>query len=114
MLPKGLGQLGDMAGMLKQAVQLKSKMEEIKNSLGDHTVEATAGGGMVTVVINGKYELVSLKIDPDVLSENDPEMLETLIKAAVNEGIRNAHEMVKEKMQELTGGLGLNIPGFTD
>ena len=112
MFPKGLGGLGDMAGMMKQAMELKSKMAELKESLADETVEASAGGGMVTVVINGKNEVLSVKIDPEVINTDDVEMLETLVQAAVNEGITRVQEVVAAKMQELTGGL--NIPGMPD
>jgi hypothetical protein len=97
--------------MLKQAMEMKGKIEEVKESLGDERVEAAAGGGMVTVVMNGKFELQSLKIDPEVVDAGDIEMLETLVAAAVNEGIRQVQELVKAKMTELTGGL--DIPGLT-
>lgn len=111
MLPKGLGGLGDMANIMKQAMELRNNMDEIKESLAQKTVEASSGGGMVTVVVNGKMELVSLKIDPEIDVSGDPEMLETLILAAVNEGIRKAQDLLKDKMQELTGGM--DIPGIT-
>ena len=111
MLPKGLGGMGDMAKMVKQAMSLKDNMEEIKESLAHETVEASSGGGMVTVVVNGKMDVLSLKIDPTIDVSGDPEMLETLILAAVNEGLRKAQDLLKDKMQEITGGI--DIPGLT-
>ena len=111
MLPKGLGGMGDMAKMMKQAMDLKDNMEEIKESLASETVEASSGGGMVSVVVNGKMEVLSMKIDPAIDVSGDPEMLETLILAAVNEGLRKAQDLLKNKMQEITGGI--DIPGLT-
>ncbi|HIA46969.1 MAG TPA: YbaB/EbfC family nucleoid-associated protein [Candidatus Hydrogenedentes bacterium] len=111
MLPKGLGGLGDMAGLMKHAMDIRNNMEGIKESLAAETIEASSGGGMVTVVFNGKMELLSLKIDPEIDASGDPEMLETLIIAAVNEGVRKAQDLVKNKMQDLTGGI--DIPGIT-
>jgi len=100
-----------MAGMMKQAMAMKQRMEELKESLADETVEASAGGGMVTVVINGQMKVVSLKIDPEVINKDEAEMLETLIRAAINDGMEKMQTFVKSKMTELTGGI--NIPGLT-
>ena len=97
--------------MLKQAMDVKNKMEAIKESLGDERIEASAGGGMVTAVVNGRFELVSLHIEPDIIDPAEPEMLETLVRAAINEAVRQAQDMVKAKMTELTGGI--DIPGLT-
>ena len=105
MFPKGLGGLGNMGNLLKQAMDLRQNMEQLKEALANERVEASAGGGMVTVVINGKMEVQSIKIDPEIINRDDPEMLETLIAAAVNEGNRKAQDLVKEKMTELTGGI---------
>lgn len=111
MLPKGLGGLGDMAGLMKQAMEIRSNMDEIKEQLANEVVEADAGGGMVRVKFNGKLELLSLEIDPAIDTSEDREMLETLIAAAVNEGIRKTQDLLKNKMSELTGGM--DIPGLT-
>lgn len=111
MLPRGLGSLGNLSGMLKQAMEMKGKIEELKEHLADERVEAASGGGMVKVVINGKFEVQSIKIEPEIVDSNDAEMLETLVLAAVNEGIRQVQELVKSKMTELTGGI--EIPGIT-
>jgi DNA-binding YbaB/EbfC family protein len=103
-MSKGLGD------MMKQAQKLQSQMMELQEELAGKTVEATAGGGMVTVVINGKQEIVSLTIDPDVVDRQEIEMLQDLIIAAVNEGIRRAQQIWAEEMKKLTGGM--SIPGL--
>lgn len=108
---KGLGQLGNLHNMLQQARQMKEQIEVLKEKLGDERVEATAGGGMVTVTMNGKFEVVAVKIDPEVINKDDAEMLETLVRAATNDAVRKVQELVKAKMTELTGGL--EIPGLT-
>jgi hypothetical protein len=110
-LPKGLGGLGDLGGMMKKAMEMKGKLEEMKETLAEDKLEASAGGGMVEVVLNGKFELESLKIDPEVIDKEDPEMLETLVRAAINEGVRKVQDHVKAKMAEMTGGM--DIPGLT-
>lgn len=111
MFPKGLGGLGNMGNLLKQAMDMRQNMEQMKESLANERVEATAGGGMVTIVMNGKMEAQSIKIDPEIVNREDPEMLETLVLAAVNEANRKAQELVRDKMTELTGGI--DIPGLT-
>ena len=111
MLPKGLGGLGDLGNMMKHALDLKSNMEKLKEDLAEERVEASAGGGMVRVLMNGKMEVLSIKIDPEIINRDDPEMLETLVTAAMNEAARKTQELVKEKMGELTGGI--DIPGLT-
>ena len=108
---KGLGDLSKMGGLIKQAVEMKGRIEEVKEQLENERVEASAGGGMVTVVVTGKMDVVSVKIDPEVIDKDDPEMLETLIRAAFNEAAAKSRDMVKSKMTELTGGF--EIPGLT-
>lgn len=108
---KGLGDLGKMGGMLKQAMEMKERMEELKEQLGNERIEASSGGGMVQLVMTGKMEMLSIKIDPEIINPDEPEMLETLIQAAVNDGTHKAQDMVKEKMQEMAGGI--DIPGLT-
>ncbi len=104
------GKLGDMAGMLKQAKLMQSKMKEMKESLESTTFEADAGAGAVSATVNGKMGLVSLKITPETVKSGDVEMLEDLVKAAVVAAQRKAADGMKEKMQEMTGGM--NIPGL--
>ena len=86
-------------------------MEELKESLGSERIEATSGAGMVQVVLTGKMELISIKIDPEIINPAEPEVLETMIQAAFNDGIFKAQELVKSKMTEMTGGI--DIPGLT-
>lgn len=107
---KGLRDLGNLQGILKQAMDVKGKIEELKEKLADEQIEAAAGGGMVKVVMTGKFELISLKIDPEVVNRDDVEMLETLVRAAVNDAVRKVQELVKGKMRDLTGGM--DIPGI--
>ncbi len=100
-----------MGNMLKQAQKLQSKIFKLQEELADRTVETTVGGGMVKAVANGKQELVSIKIEPEVVDPNDVQMLEDLIVAAVSDALKKAQEMVTEEMTKLTGGF--NIPGMT-
>ena len=97
--------------MIKQAQQLQRRMAELQEELESATVEATSGGGVVTVVVTGKMTLESLQIDQEVVSPEDVEMLQDLVLAAVNEGLSKAQDMVSSRMSALTGGL--NIPGLT-
>jgi len=100
----------NLGEMMKQAKRLQEKMGSLQKELETRTVETSAGGGMVAVVVNGKFELQSLKIDREVVNPDDLDMLEDLIVAAVNEGIRKAQEMTSAEMAKLTGGL--KIPGL--
>ena len=102
--------MANMGDMMKQAQQLQSKLARIQEDAGKKTVEASAGGNMVTAVVNGKLELVSLRIDPAVTSADDVEMLQDLVMAAVNEGFRQAQQMMANEMGKITGGL--KIPGL--
>ena len=99
-----------LAGIMKQAQKMQEQMAKIQAEAATKTVEATAGGGMVTAVVNGKQQLVSLKIEEDVVDPSDIEMLQDLIIAAVNEGMKKSQESVASEMGKLTGGL--NIPGL--
>ncbi|MDD4857482.1 MAG: YbaB/EbfC family nucleoid-associated protein [Candidatus Krumholzibacteria bacterium] len=100
----------DLGKLMKQAQQVQERLAEMQARLAEKTVEATAGGGMVKVVMNGKHELVSLKIDPEVVNPSDVEMLEDLIIAALNEARTRVDDMVRNEMSTLTGGLP--IPGL--
>lgn len=102
-----------MGNLLKQAQQFQTKIAKLQEELEDRTVETSAGGGMVTVVVNGRQELVSITIEPEVINSDDKEMLQDLILAAINDGLSKAKEMVNEEMGKLTRGLNLpNIPGL--
>jgi DNA-binding YbaB/EbfC family protein len=103
----------NMGNLLKQAQQFQAKMARLQEELGERTVEASSGGGMVTVVANGKQEILSVKIEPEVIDQNEKEMLEDLIVAAVNDALTKAKNMVQDEMGKLTHGLNLpNIPGL--
>ena len=95
---------------LRQAEKLQADLKRAQDQLGERTVEASAGGGMVTVVANGKQEIVSIKIDPEVVSKDDVQMLEDLILAAVNEARLRAQELMMSELGKITGGMGL--PGL--
>ncbi len=100
---------------LQQVKALQEKMAKMQEDLASKTIEASAGGGMVTVVVNGKQEVLSIKIDRQVVDPEDVDMLQDLIVAAVNDGLRRAQEMASAEMGKLAGGLnipGLNIPGL--
>lgn len=99
-----------MNDLMKQAQQMQKRMLEIREELANRTVEATVGGGMVTAVVNGQQEIVSLRITPEVVDPEDTEMLEDLIVAAVNEALQQSQEMMSAEMSKLTGGI--KIPGL--
>ncbi len=106
----GMGGLGDM---MKQVQKMQAKMEEVQAQLEQMQVEGSSGGGMVKMVSNGKNEIVSVTIDPEVIDKNDPEMLQDLVLAAVNQARQKVQELQAEQMSGLTGGLkipGLNLP----
>ncbi len=100
----------NMKKMMKQAQQMQAKMQKMQEELADKTIEATAGGGAVKAVVNGQKDLVDLEIDPDAMDPDDVEMLEDLIVAAINEGMRQVQEMIEEEMGDITGGM--NLPGM--
>ena len=105
---KGIPNMGQL---MKQAQQFQSKMTKLQEELEEKSVEASSGGGMVTVVANGKQELLSIIIDPEVIDPDDAEMLQDLIMAAVNDSLFRAKEMMNEEMGKLTKGM--NIPGIS-
>jgi nucleoid-associated protein EbfC len=107
---KGMPNMGQI---MKQAQEFQAKMAKLQEELGDRTVEASAGGGMVTVVANGRQEIVSIVIEPEVIDPEDKEMLQDLVMAAVNDGLAKAKKMVNEEMGKLTKGMNLpNLPGL--
>ncbi len=99
-----------LGNIMREAQRIQAEMAKVQEEVKTKTIEATAGGGMVTALVNGAGELVSLKIEKEVVNPEDVEMLQDLIIAAVNEGIRRAHEMVNAEMSKLTGGL--QLPGL--
>jgi nucleoid-associated protein EbfC len=101
--------------MLKQAQEMMAAQQEAQEALKQQRVEASAGGGMVKVVVTGDLRIESLHIEPDAVDPEDVEMLSDMVLAAVNEGLRSAQELAANKMGGLTGGLdlgGLGLPGF--
>jgi DNA-binding YbaB/EbfC family protein len=104
-----------MANMLKQVQKMQEDMVAAQEALKSETVEASAGGGMVTVKMTGDLVLQELKIDPDAVDPEDVEMLQDMVQAAVNEAVRAAQELAASKMSGLTGGMdlgALGLPGF--
>jgi nucleoid-associated protein EbfC len=99
--------LRDMRNLMKQAQQMQQRMTELQEKLQTETMEGTAGGGVVTATVNGKHELLALKIQPQVVDPDDLEMLEDLILSAVNEATRKMEERMQSEMGKLTGGLSL-------
>jgi nucleoid-associated protein EbfC len=97
----------DLKEMIKQAQQLQERIKEIQDQLARQTVTAESGGGMVSVTVNGKQEIISIKLDPICVDPRDIPMLEDLILTAVNQGIRRAKELAAEEMKQITGGLPL-------
>ena len=100
----------DLSGLLGQAQKMKKEMARVQEELKTRVVEGAAGGGKVVAQVNGAMELVSLKIDPDVIDPGDREMLEDMVVAAVNTATQEAQKMVQQEMAKLTGGL--RIPGL--
>jgi DNA-binding YbaB/EbfC family protein len=95
---------------INQMKKLQQQVAKIQEELGNETVEATVGGGVVTVTMNGHQQVVAVKIAPEVIDSSDPQMLEDLLTAAFNEAVEKVQELISKRMGALTGGLGL--PGF--
>jgi DNA-binding YbaB/EbfC family protein len=100
----------DMNDIMKQAQQMQQKLSQVQNDLAGRTVTASVGGGMVSVTVNGKIELLSVQIDKEVINPEDQTMLQDLIVSAVNEGIKKAQDLAQSEMSKITGGM--NIPGI--
>ncbi|WP_129600573.1 YbaB/EbfC family nucleoid-associated protein [Anaerophilus nitritogenes] len=113
-MAKGKGKMpmmpGNMNNMLKQVQKMQKDMEKMQGELEEKEVEASAGGGAVTVKVNGKKEVLDIKIEPQAVDPDDVEMLQDLIIAAVNEALRKAEEMMSKEMGKITGGM--NVPGL--
>ncbi len=96
-----------IGNLMKQAQQMQERVKKLQEEAGNKTVEASSGGGMVTVVANGRQDVLSIKIDPSVVDPKDLEMLQDLVAAAVNEALRKSQDLMKEDMGKLTAGMGL-------
>jgi len=103
-MKKGFGQ------MMKQAQKMQAQLAKIQEEMAEKTVEASAGGGMVAVTANGRQQILSIRIEPEVVDPEDVEMLQDLIVAGVNEALKKAQDMMAEEMSKVTGGL--QIPGL--
>lgn len=101
---------GDLGGLMKQAQKMQKDMERVKAQLNEMVVEASSGGGVVTVNANGAREVLAIKIKPEAVDPDDLEMLEDLVQSAVNAALTKAQEMADKEMGKLTGGL--NLPGM--
>lgn len=101
----GFGGMGNMQKMMKQVQKMQSDMAKLQEELGNKLVEATAGGGAVKVVMNGKQEVQQLVIDPEVLNPDDVEMVQDILIAAFNEALRKSQDMVSTDMNKITGGM---------
>ena len=101
---------GAMGDLVKQAQEMRKRVEEMQAELSAKTVTASSGGGMVTVVANGAQAIVSIKMEKEIINPDDPEMLSDLLLAAVNEALKKSQEMVAAEMGRLTGGL--KLPGL--
>ena len=98
--------------IMKQAQKMQEQLAKVQEEAANKIVEASAGGGMVTVIANGRQEVLSVKIERDVVNPDDIEMLQDLIVAATNEALKKGRDMLADEMKSMTGGLGLNIPGL--
>jgi nucleoid-associated protein EbfC len=102
----------DMNALMKQAQQMQEQMARVQDELAQETVDASAGGGMVTVKATGAGEITEIKIDPKAIDPDDPELLEDMVLAAVNEALRSAQALAQSKMGQATGLGGLGLPGL--
>jgi DNA-binding YbaB/EbfC family protein len=100
----------NMGNILNQAKMMQNKLAQIQEEMGNKTVEASSGGGMVSVTANGRQEILAIKIEREVVNPDDVEMLQDLIQAAVNDALRKGQDMVSQEMAKLTGGM--KIPGL--
>ncbi len=100
----------DIGSLMKQAQKMQAQILKIQEEMAERSVEASAGGGMVAVTANGKQEILSIRIEPEVVDPEDVEMLQDLVAAAVNEALKKAQEMVAEEMAKITGGM--QLPGL--
>ena len=102
--------IGNMGNIMNQAKKIQERLASVQEEMALKTIDGSAGGGMVTVTANGRQEIVSLKIEPEVVNPEDIEMLQDLVQAAVNDALRKSQEMVQQEMSKITGGL--KIPGL--
>ena len=102
--------MGNMNNLLRQAQQMQQKMATLQKELADRELEISSGGGMIKICINGKQEILSVKVNQECVDPNDVQSLEELIKTAVNQAVKESQDMVSKAMSKITGGI--NIPGL--
>jgi len=111
---RGLGDLGDLGGLMKQAQKqmkdMQRRMREVEDDLRERAVEGSAGGGMVKVMFNGLQEPLDVRIEPEILEEESPEFLQEMILAAIRQGLKKSQELEETERGKVTGGL--NLPGL--
>lgn len=101
----------NMANLMKQAQKMQEQMQQVQDNLENIEVEGSAGGGMVKVTVNCKMQVIAINIEEEVYADNDKEMLEDLVVAAINQALTNAQDRSAEEMNKVTGGLMNNLPG---
>jgi DNA-binding YbaB/EbfC family protein len=101
----------DFQSMLKQAQEMQARLARLQEEMAEKTVEASAGGGMVTVTANGRQEILSVRIEKEVISPEETGLLQDLVRAAVNEALARSREMMAAEMAKIAGGL--NLPGMS-
>ncbi len=111
-LPQGGAGGFDLNSMMKQVQQMQAEMTEAQEKLKDEVVDASAGGGMVKVKMSGDLRLLELAIDPEAIDPEDPELLQDMVLAAVNEALRSAQELASSRMGGIAGAGGLGLPGL--
>ena len=104
----GMGNAGNMQGMMKKVQKMQAEMLKMQEELKTRTVETTVGGGALTIVANGKKEIESIKIKPEAIDPDDVEMLQDMIVSGVNEALRKIDEMTEREMSKITGGMELS------
>ncbi len=102
----------DISNIMQQAQQMQTKLKDIQQQLSNKTITGSAGGGMVTVTLNGRCEVLSVNIEEPLLNGSEKDMVQDLVAAATNDGLRRAKELAQHEMRQMTGGM--NIPGITD
>jgi DNA-binding YbaB/EbfC family protein len=108
--PNNMGGMGNMGNMMKQVQKMQKDMEKVQNDLEEREYEASAGGGAITAVVNGKKELIKIELDEDIVDSDDIEMLQDLIITSVNAALLKANQDSEKTMGKVTGGM--NIPGM--
>ena len=101
----------DFQNMIKQAQEMQARLSKLQEEMADKTVEASSGGGMVTVTMNGRQEVLSVRIEKEVIAPEEADLLQDLVRAAVNEALLRSREMMAAEMTKITGGL--NFPGLS-